>query len=122
MGESENTDGATATLDDVVNLLERIAIALETMAGQKQPSEVQCDVEPKPPFRRDSNEYKRCLAWAEANGVPKGLGKHSLAQGGIMSFDDVTSERLTKLRLCGEKTINKLLEWAASKTGNKGTK
>jgi hypothetical protein len=104
----------------ILVLLERIAIALEAMGGQKQESERQAEksrgVIPRKPLKMASDEYKACLAWAKANGAPGGRAEKAIAKAGIMAFDEVTYKRLADIKNCGDLTIMQLLEWAESKS------
>ena len=106
----------SASDQPIVMLLERIAIALEAIAGQKQQTEKNRGVMPPMQQKPGTDEYARCRAWAKANGAPGVRAQKGLARAGITSFDDVTRERLVDVKNCGELTIRLLLEWAASKS------
>ncbi len=106
----------SASDQPIVMLLERIAIALESIAGKKQQAEKNCGVMPPVQQRPGTDEYARCRAWAKANGAPGVRAQKVIARAGITSFDEVTRERLVDVKNCGEITIKLLLEWAASKS------
>lgn len=100
----------------IVMLLERIAIALEAIADQKQQSEKNRGIVPKQPPKWGSEEYMAIRAWAKANGAPGIRAEKVLAIAGIQSFDEVTRERLVGVKNCGEVTIRQLLDWVATKS------
>lgn len=110
----------SASDQPIVMLLERIAIALEKLADQKQPTVPPVDtlkaITPIGPFRCDSDNYRQCRAWARQHGAPGVRAEKAIAKAGICSFEEVNLARLRDLKNCGEVTIQALLEWAESKS------
>lgn len=105
-GDQKASDGGK-----LLTVLERIAIALESIGRKKQDG-----IATKLPPKYGSKEYRAITAWAKANGAPGTRAENALARAGITSFDEVTPERLSRLPNVGPLTIYALLDWAASKS------
>jgi hypothetical protein len=110
MTTQTNVDGAS--IQSIVILLERIAIALEKLADVKADKTTQVELEPMTDYER----YIKCRKWAEENGLEDVRACKSVGWAHIDSFDKISRTALREVRNCGEKTIQLILDWAESKS------
>lgn len=95
------------------HLLDRIASALEQLVAiQLSQGKPQSDQGSR---MTEAELRDSCSKWARDNGLKDTRAVHAIRYAKIDSFDKVCKESLEGVPHCGEKTIQKILDWAESR-------